>query len=326
MAKSSSSGSQRRLGRGLSSLIGSSTSQPARHGRYEPVRQLPTPAQAAPVPSSAGPTAQQVAVEAIAPNPYQPRRRFDADELSGLADSIARQGVLQPLIVAPAPRTDADRPYVLVAGERRLRAARHAGLADVPCIIRQASREQLLEWALVENIQRTDLNPLERAEACRHYMDRFGLTQAQVAEHLGQPRASVANYLRILDLCEEVRQLILAGSLSFGHAKVLAGLGATPGRQTALAREVAEKELSVRQLEGLIATQAARAREPKRSTAGRTKPPYIVDLEERLTQAVGTRVIIQPGRAKNSGRLVIEYYSLDDFDRITAGLGLAETE
>ena len=309
----------------------SGPSAPAdQEGRYEPAATAtpatPTPeipaAPAAPAPHAPGPDARDVPVDAIGPNPYQPRRQFKPDELAELTDSITRQGVLQPLIVAPATEADAERPFLLVAGERRLRAARAAGLQAVPCVVRDATRQQLLEWALVENIQRADLNPIERAEACRHYMDRFDMTQALVAQALGQPRATIANYLRLLDLCEEVRGFLVAGSLTFGHGKVLAGLGAAPGRQVALAREAVQKALSVRQLEGLIATQAAQAESPARTGGPRAKPPYIADLEERLTQVVGTRVTIQPSRARNTGRVVIEYYSLDDFDRITGALGV----
>jgi len=265
-----------------------------------------------------------IPLDDIASNPFQPRREFKEDELAELAASIVQQGMIQPLVVVKAQDPGADRPYVLVAGERRLRAARIASLAAVPCIIREADRRQMVEWALVENIQRADLNPLDRARAYREYMDRFSLTHAQAAERLGEPRATVTNYLRILDLEDSVQQMLLDDLLTFGHAKILAGLTGSPQRQVALAKRVAANKLSVRGLERLVdgakAPDEARPPAPAGDEPGR--PAYVRDLEEQLTRAVGTRVSIKPGRATNTGRIVIEYYSLDDFDRIGAALGL----
>ncbi len=218
------------------------------------------------------------------------------------------------------------RPFVLIAGERRLRAAKQAGLSTVPCVIRQASPQQMLEWALVENIQRADLNPIERAEAYKEYIDRFHLTQVQAGERLGQPRATVANYLRILELREEVKQFVAEGILSFGHAKLLASLSDNPTRQLRLARKVAATGMSVRQLEAVLALSVARppGSSVPTTTPSASKPPYLLDIEERLSRKLGTRVVIQPGRAKNTGRVLIDYYSLEDFDRISAALGLGQ--
>jgi ParB family chromosome partitioning protein len=195
----------------------------------------------------------------------------------------------------------------------------------VPCVIREATDRQLLEWSLIENIQRSDLNAVERAQAYRNYMDRFGLTQADVAERTGEARATVANYLRILDLCDDVQRALLAGELTFGHTRALAGLAGQDQLQRTLARRITEQGLSVRQAESLVAVaqQPAQPSAPAVTRQSRAKPPYITDLEARLTQAVGTRVIISPGRAKNTGRIVVEYYGLDDFDRIAVGLGLS---
>jgi ParB family chromosome partitioning protein len=179
----------------------------------------------------------------------------------------------------------------------------------------------MLEWALVENIQRADLNPIERAGAYRQYIDRFQLTQAQAGERLGQPRATVANYLRLLELHEAVQKMIADGLLSFGHAKVLAGLGNDRDRQLQLARRVVRTGMSVRQLEAVLEVLLGRSASPPRGS-GPVKPPYLVDLQDRLTAAMGTRVAIQPGRAKNTGKVVVDYYSLEDFDRISAALGL----
>jgi ParB family chromosome partitioning protein len=265
-----------------------------------------------------GQSPTEVSLDSIAPNPYQPRREFRPEELADLTQSILQQGIIQPLIVCSADGMS-DKPYVLIAGERRLRAARQAGLKSVPCVVKSASKQQMLEWAIIENIQRADLNPVERAQAYREYMDRFNLTQADAAEKLGQPRTTVANYLRVLDLCDDVQKMLMDGTLTFGHAKVLAAAAGDVNRQVQLARKVVDGGLSVRQLEELMngkaTAVAATPAQPK------IKPAHIRDLEERLTQASGTKVVIQPGRAKNTGRVVIEYYSLDDFDRIAVGLG-----
>ena len=324
--KPASHSSKPRLGRGLSSLIGNLTAQPAADEHYESA-ETPQPISAAtltPPAAAAEPMATgkplEIAVDQIAPNPYQPRREFDPEELAELTDSIATQGILQPLIVAPADEEE-SYDYILIAGERRLRAARLADLMTVPCVVRSASRQEMFEWALIENIQRSDLNAVERAEAYRDYMNRFDLTQVDAAERLGQARATVANYLRILDLHESIQKMLLGGELTFGHAKVLAALAGDVTRQTALARRAVAKGLSVRQLEGLIAAVQTARPEPA-TTPRTTKPPYLVDLEEQLTHTVGTRVSIKPSRAKNTGRLIIDYYNLEDFDRITASLGL----
>ena len=314
-----------RLGRGLSSLIPTpSAPQQAADAddhQYAP-EPPPQPHETAPTPpdQSKHPGARDVPIDRICPNPHQPRREFDPTALAELTDSIRQQGVLQPLLVAPA---DADGRFVLVAGERRLRAARDAGLSAVPCAVRAATAQQMLEWALIENIQRTDLNPIERAEAYRQYLDRFGLTQADAAERLGQARATVANYLRMLDLHSDVQQMVAEGRLSFGHARALAGLLNAPDRQLALAKRALNDGLSVRHVEKLVAQGAAPSAEPP-ARSRTTKPAYLRDVEERLTRAVGTKVSVQPGRRKHSGRITVEYYSLDDFDRIAAALGLGE--
>ncbi|TFG85967.1 MAG: ParB/RepB/Spo0J family partition protein [Gemmatimonadales bacterium] len=265
----------------------------------------------------------EIAIDDISPNPYQPRREFDPQELTELADSIVQQGILQPLVVVRPSSPEAPTPFVLVAGERRLRAAKLAQLNKVPCVIRQASPQQMLEWALVENIQRSNLNPIDRAGAYRQYIDRLSLSQSQAAERLGQPRATVANYLRLLELCEDIQSMLCTGQLSFGHAKVLAGLAGQPARQLELARQVLRANLSVRQLEQLVEAGPAASRQTQATAERRPKPAYLRDLEERLTAAVGTRVLVQPGRAKHAGRIVVDFYSLDDFDRIAGRLGLA---
>ena len=314
-----------RLGRGLSSLIGGMPSTTVGlAGADRPA--VPADAPRADGHGSPSPRRRDVPVEHIAPNPYQPRRHFEAAALEELAASISREGILQPLLVVRAQDPAAARPYVLIAGERRLRAARRVGLTTVPCVVREATGEQMLEWSLVENIQRADLNAVERAQAYRSYMDRFNLTQAEVAERTGEARPSIANYLRVLDLSDSVQQMLLDGALTFGHARALAALAGQEDRQVALAQRIVRESLSVRQAEHLVAQrqEAPHRRGRHGQKAALAKPAYVADLEARMTQAVGTRVTILPGRRKNSGRIVIEYYGLDDFDRIARSLGVAE--
>lgn len=275
-----------------------------------------------PVESSSG--IQEVSVESIAPNPYQPRQDFDQTALTELTQSVLQEGILQPLILTTNPG-DAAYPYALIAGERRLRAAKLAGLSQVPCIVREASKKQRLEWAIIENIQRADLNPLERAKAYKECMSQFSLTQENVAKQMGQARSTVANHLRLLDLEESVQEMIASGQLSFGHARTLAALLEDPPRQLRLARKAISEGLSVRKLEALVSEKPmSDAVVSKRTTP--EKPAYVRDMEQRLTESVGTRVTIQPGRSKNTGRLVLEYYNLDDFDRISTALGLMPAE
>lgn len=334
--------SKRRLGRGLSGLInGPSDSATAvvPSGKHSPTTTL-HPANNAEIgeyiqtekPENPTVLAQEtqvgspmeIRIDQIAANPHQPRQDFNEDELKELAESIKQQGILQPLIVTKV-REDMNlqEPFVLIAGERRLRAAALAGYSEVPCILREATDQQMIEWAVIENIQRSDLNPIERAQAYQDCMNRFKLNQQQVAQRMGQPRATIANYLRILDLCEETQEFIATGQLSFGHAKVLARLADTDNaaRQIELARRILGDGMSVRKLEELIAAK------PKVHTAPASKhqpekQAYVRDIEQQLTEIVGTRVTVLPSRKKNHGKIVVEYYSLDDFDRIANSLGL----
>lgn len=321
----------RRLGRGLASLMSSTriptglepsagqTETPATIGSYEPVSLAVAPAAEQARPPGGQPI--EIPVSDVTVNPYQPRRTFAEADLAELTESVRRQGVLQPLLVA-SPKDANTSSYVLIAGERRLRAATAAGLKSVPCVVKSATPEQMLEWALIENVQRSDLNPVEKALAYRDYMDRFSASQQQLADQLGQPRSSVANCLRILDVCDEVQQMLLEGSLSFGHAKVLAGLAGQMEKQIALAGKVLEQNLSVRQLEDLVAQGVGDGvASPAPSEVVSHKSQHIKDLELQISRAVGTKVVIKPGRSKHTGKIVVEYYSLDDFERIANSLG-----
>jgi ParB family chromosome partitioning protein len=244
-------------------------------------------------------------VERISRNRHQPRDRFAEDEMAELAASIAAHGVLQPIVVRPS----ADGSYELIAGERRVRAARQAGLATVPAVVRDSSTEELLELALVENLQREDLNAIEEAHAYRELIDRFGLTHEEVARRVGKSRVAVSNGLRLLDLAAETRAAIVDGRISEGHGRALAALTVTE-LQRAVLRIVLERHLSVRQTEELV------RRKRDQRTAGSRQPLSgdLQDLEAQLRGLLATKVGIV--RSRRGGRLVIDFYSDEELDRI----------
>lgn len=252
----------------------------------------------------------QVSPELISPNPRQPRSGFDAEELDELAASIREHGIIQPLIVSP----DGNGRYTLIAGERRLEAARKAGLRLVPVIQRQASDQQLLELALIENIQRSDLNPLEEAEAYRQLHTDFNLSHEQIAMQVGKSRVTVTNTLRLLNLPEGVRNALLKGRISEGHARALLALP-TPEAQQAALQTVLTQELNVRQTEELVRKFGGQksAPPPKALPA-----PEILAIKERLRSSLGTKVSLRHSR--NGGSLTIYYYSDEELDALLARL------
>lgn len=251
---------------------------------------------------------KEVALAAIRPNPGQPRRSFDAAELQALADSIAAHGVLQPVVLVE----DGDG-FVLVAGERRLRAATQLGLETIPAVVRSANEQERLELALVENLQRADLNALEEAKAYRRLIDDFGLTQERVAERVGRSRPAVANSLRILETAPLVQQAVSDGTISGGHAKALAGLESHSRQEVVLASVVA-RSLSVRQTEGLVAA----SREEHAPSVNRQQPREadadIQHMEAQMREALGTKVTIASGR--KGGRITITWYDDEDLGRL----------
>ncbi len=251
--------------------------------------------------------AAELPVEAIHRNPRQPRRRMDAGELRQLAESIRQHGVLQPLIVSAG---EAGRGFVLIAGERRLEAARLVGLKTVPAIVRQASEQQHLEWALVENLQRTDLGALEAAEGYRQLIEEFGLTHQQVADQVGKSRVAVSNTLRLLKLAAEVRAALAAGEISEGHARALLALTSAPA-QMAVLQTVRKRDLSVRQTEELVRKMGGERRRP---ALRRARSADETDLEERLRRSLGTRVSLRRGR--RGGSLVIHFYSDEELNAL----------
>ena len=243
----------------------------------------------------------------INPNPRQPRTQMDKDELSGLADSIRENGILQPLIV-----TLGSEPgkYILIAGERRLLAASLAGLETVPAIVREASEQERLELALIENVQRSNLTPLEAAEAFRQLTDDFNLSHEQIAQKLGKSRVAVTNTLRLLKLPDDVRQSLAKGEISEGHARALLSLP-TPQAQSAALQSILKHELNVRRTEELVHKLLGQRPPSETKTSPRPDVSY---LEERLRQRLGTRVSLHP--RKNGGTLVIHYYSEEELDAL----------
>ncbi|TCP52225.1 ParB family chromosome partitioning protein [Tumebacillus sp. BK434] len=247
-----------------------------------------------------------VAVAELRPNPYQPRRVFDDEKIEELAASIREHGVIQPLIVRAAVRG-----YEVVAGERRLRASKLAGLTEVPVVVRDFTDLQMNEIALIENLQREDLNPIEVAEAYQSLMEKFDMTQDVLAKKVGQSRSHVANMLRLLNLPGEIREHVSRGTLSMGHARALLGIQ-DKKQQIALAEKTIDEELSVRQVEHLVnRMQNLQQREPKKAA----KPnPVLKQYEEEFRTRLGTGVKILQG--KKRGKIEIEYFSTDDLERI----------
>jgi ParB family chromosome partitioning protein len=267
-------GNRRALGRGLDALL--------------------TPAPDAGV--------REITIGQIEPNPDQPRQRFEQGALEELAASIRQHGVVQPLVVS---RLTDDR-YRLIIGERRWRAAKLAGLTQVPVVIKETTEGARLELALVENVQRADLNPVEEAEAYGRLMQEFGLTQQQVADRVGRSRAAVANTVRLLSLPETLKRAVIDGRITEGHARAILGLRERQ-QQMAVLERVEREVLTVRQTEELV----RRLNEPVPERPEQRRDPAVADVEDELRRSLGTKVTVRPG--KRGGRIVIEYYSDDEF-------------
>ena len=256
---------------------------------------------------------REIPVSEIDRNPQQPRRSFDEESLKGLSESIRESGVLNPLLVVQT-----GKRYRLVAGERRLRASLMAGLQTVPCIVHDFSRQQEMEAALVENLQREDLNPIEEAEGIRALMDECGYTQEQAAERLGKSRPAIANSLRLLTLEDEITAEVRAGNLSAGHARVLAGIHDADARK-ALFRKAMNEHLNVRQLELLAADVAAGVPITPKQKVPKALSLELKDMQERLRSAVGVqRVAIQGGDKR--GKVILSYRNAEELDLIYAAL------
>jgi ParB family chromosome partitioning protein len=279
--------SDRRLGRGLGSLLGKEV--------------------AAPVEGEV----REIALDLVRANPHQPRRTFDPVALDELTESIRQHGVLQAIVVRPL-----GDGFELVAGERRTRAARAAGLLTIPAAIRaDITDDQMLELAIVENVQRQDLDPIERARGYRQMSEQLGLTQEQVADRVGLKRATVANHVRLLELPETAQQAVQAGLMSMGHARALLGLS-RPERITDLVQRIVREGLSVRDVEALVRADARPAGSGSPGVLMPVgSPPWIGELEQRMQEHLGTKVTLrnQPGFR---GQVVIDYFNRSDLDRI----------
>jgi ParB family transcriptional regulator, chromosome partitioning protein len=296
---------KRGLGRGLDALLGATRPpqvnlQDAAPGSLEPQPQ--------------GPELERIArlpVEQIQRGRYQPRRDFDPDALRELADSIAVQGVIQPIVVRPLP--EGQNRYEIIAGERRWRAAQQAGLTEIPVVVREVDEPTAVAIGLIENIQRADLNPLEEAGALERLLGEFGLTHQQIAEAVGKSRTTVTNLLRLLELNPDVKAYVEHAQLEMGHARALLGLKGA--QQSAAAKQVVSAGLSVRETERLV-RRLQQAGEAEPAPAPKRDPdPNVRHLQDDLADRLGARVQILPG-TKGAGKLVIAYNSLDELDGI----------
>lgn len=333
-----------RLGRGLSSLM----AKPVSVEPPTPVEHPDPPAAVAdPVSTKlAAPTRERVvdpivsdvsanesagdgslawlAVDSIRANPYQPRKSFDPAGLKQLASSIRQDGVMQPIVVRPIADAQAGGPkYELVAGERRWRAAQAADLITLPAVVRELNDQQLAEWAVIENLQREDLDPIEKAQAFARLIDRFELSHQEVADRVGIDRTSVTNTLRMLDLSDDVQELVRLGRLSGGHGRALLALSNVE-LQLPVAKRAVAGGLSVRATEQAVRDANAEAAgdvpAPKQKRDARSA--HYKDLERRIASQLKTKVHLKPGRKKGSGALTIEFHGLDAFDDLMTKLGV----
>ncbi len=312
----------RRLGRGLSSLVANlQTAHEQSPGAVEQDGTLSnTPAGAgARIPAPRDSRLATVSLETLRPNPFQPRNNPSSDNVSSLAASIEANGLIQPIVVRPH-----KNGYQIITGERRWWAAQQLGRRTVPVVVREATDEQMLELALVENIQREDLNAIDRAQAYRNYCTRFGASPEEVAKKTGEDRTTVLNYLRILELPVDIRESVARGELSMGHARCLLGV-ANEKRQRELAQAIVRHQLSVRAVEEIVRREKTRAPAEGASSSAATdlkKSAHLLDLQSRFEEVLKTKVHVKESGRKHRGRIVIEYYCLDDFDRIAAALGV----
>jgi ParB family chromosome partitioning protein len=319
-----------RLGRGLSSLISVSTPEEdyssASDRSYPEISDtrddsivpgLP-PSATEPDDGIARGGVSEIPLDLIVPNPHQPRREMNEKSIADLAASLKTTGLIQPIIVRKA-----GEQYELIAGERRWRAAKVAGLATVPAIVREANSFEQAQMALVENIQREDLNPIDRAQAYFVLMNQLGLTQAELASRIGEERSSIANYLRLLDLTPAVQSMVVAGGLSLGHAKIIVGIPDT-AEQERLANLVVTEGLSVRNLERTLeeVKPEPTAADAAKAEAESTPSAHLLQLEKSLSQQLGLRVQLKASSRKGRGKLILHYSSLDQFDELVNRLGV----
>ncbi len=302
------------LGRGIGALI-----PPAETNEKSAVDVFFSPQATEDLSAIPGVRFAAVSVRDISPNPQQPRKEFRQEELDELTHSVKEFGVLQPVVVRlRVPMEPGLAPYELIMGERRLRAATAAGLETIPAVIRDTADEDMLRDALLENLHRANLNPLEEASAYQQLLDDFGITQQQLADRLGRSRPQVTNTLRLLKLPEKIQTQVASGVLSAGHARAILGL-ATPGEQMNLADQIVKKSLTVRQAEELAGT--AQTPKPSRATsrAGARKD-HLADIAEKMGDRLNTRVSISLSKTK--GTIAIDFASVNDLNRILGEMGM----
>ncbi len=304
----------RRLGRGLESLI--RTSEPGVPESGEPAHEPEVDLVSEPGQTHA--VMQEIPVDAISPNPYQARRQWNQDKIAELAGSIRANGLVQPVLVRQV-----EGGYQLIAGERRLRACKSLGMQSVPAIVRRSTDLQQVEWSLVENIHRDDLNPLDRARAYQAYLSQFGVTQAEAAARLGEDKSVISNHLRLLDLPAEIQQMLLDGKLTMGHARAIVSLPTDELRRKIGNRAIAGR-LSVREVERIVRRYMNETGTVAQGLA--EKKPHVVDMELRIATALGAKVRLDIRRDGKRGRMIIEFHSLEDFDRILDRLGIPGEE
>lgn len=299
---------KRVLGKGLEALITDTYVRPAQNAEV-----VMNKINAVALDGKVGDAVKLISIKNIIPNRDQPRLIIKEDSLAELADSIREQGVLQPIIVTKKTAVE----YELICGERRLRAAALAGLESIPAVVKEVAGDKMLELALVENIQREDLGPLEEATAYARLIEERGLTQDDVAKRVGKNRSTVANTVRLLRLPKEVQELIANGLISAGHARALVTL-LTPEHQRVMAQRIVKEHLSVRQTEEMVLGLNSGKRRAKRA---RLLNPHVADLERKLEQRFKTRIKIYNNK-KNQGRIEIRYFSLDELDSILQTMGI----
>lgn len=299
------------LGRGLEALLG-----PIIYDKQEDKRDVPESVDISKVPpdKELQDSLFEIDINSIKANPYQARTVWNEQELSELAESIKANGIIQPIIVRPS-----GTGYELIAGERRFRASKMASLDKIPALVKHASDEQLHEWSLVENIHRVDLNPIERAKAYQDYLNIFSLTQSEAAQRLGEDRSVIANYIRLLELPHEIKQMLAEDKISMGHARAILALPTDELRRK-MANRAMTGRLSVREVERLVRKYLAGTNRDNK--AKHTKTAHIIDLERKLSSHLGTKVNIDTRRNGQKGKIIIEFYSIDEFDGIAEKLGL----
>jgi len=326
-----------KLGRGLGRLIPVSAKNPT--GETPVKAAAPNVASAADVSPSKGPASvavkqpavesisgrqiAQIKIQSVIPNPRQPRMDFDSKAIQELADSIRSAGLIQPIVVRPL--TGSPGRYELIAGERRWRACQTLGWSEIPAIVTNATDQDSGVWALIENVHRTDLNPMDRAAALQKLVSEFRLTHEALAEQLGMDRSSITNLLRLSELDSATADLVRKGHLTQGHAKALLGVSSQKTRAT-LAESAVRGDWSVRSLEREVQRLAESEVDVPRGTPASRRRSNIDALERKLSQAIGTEVKIQTGKKPNTGKLLISFYSLEQFEGIVSRMGVRASQ